>query len=89
MTVTAAVAQAASSGGGCSLQSESGAIDWTLWLLALLSLAALRGYRRRGILDERAEMPFYVTQLPFMLKSSLNRWLQCLLRHIFLTVRTK
>ena len=33
-------------GGGCSLQSESGAIDWTLWLLALLSLAALRGYRR-------------------------------------------
>ena len=34
-------------GGGCSLQSESGAIDWTLWLLALLSLAALRGYRRR------------------------------------------
>ena len=49
VTVTAAVAQAASSGGGgggCSLQSESGAIDWTLWLLALLSLAALRGYRR-------------------------------------------
>ena len=34
-------------GGGCSLQSESSAIDWTLWLLALLSLAALRGYRRR------------------------------------------
>ena len=46
VTVTAAVAQPASSG-GCSLQSESGAIDWTLWLLALLSLAALRGYRRR------------------------------------------
>ena len=46
VTVTAAVAQPASSGGGCSLQSESGAIDWTLWLLALLSLAALRGYRR-------------------------------------------
>ena len=50
VTVTDAVAQAASSsgggGGGCSLQSESGAIDWTLWLLALLSLAALRGYRR-------------------------------------------
>ena len=47
MTVPAAVAQPASSGGGCSLQSESGAIDGTLWLLALLSLAALRGYRRR------------------------------------------
>ncbi len=52
VTVTDAVAQPASSssggggGGGCSLQSESGAIDWTLWLLALLSLAALRGYRR-------------------------------------------
>ncbi len=46
VTVTAAVAQPASSG-GCSLQSESGAIDWTLWLLALLSLAALCGYRRR------------------------------------------
>ena len=46
MTVTAAVAQPGSSG-GCSLQSESGAIDWTLWLLILLSLAALRGYRRR------------------------------------------
>ena len=46
MTVPAAVAQAASSG-GCSLQSESDAIDWTLWLLALLSLAALCGYRRR------------------------------------------
>ena len=50
LTVVDSVSQAASSGGGgggCSLQSESGAIDWTLWLLALLSLAALRGYRRR------------------------------------------
>ena len=49
LTVVDSVSQAASSGGGgggCSLQSESGAIDWTLWLLALLSLAALRGYRR-------------------------------------------
>ena len=52
VTVTAAaVAQPGSGGGGgggggCSLQSESGAIDWTLWLLVLLSLAALRGYRR-------------------------------------------
>ena len=34
-------------GGGCSLQPATGASDWTLWLLALLSLAALRGYRRR------------------------------------------
>ncbi len=51
LTVVDSVSEAASSGGGggggCSLQSESGAIDWTLWLLALLSLAALRGYRRR------------------------------------------
>ena len=56
VTVTNAVEQPGSGGGGdssggggggCSLQSESGAIDWTLWLLALLSLAALRGYRRR------------------------------------------
>ena len=50
LTVVDSVSQAASSGGGgggCSLQSESSAIDWTLWLLALLSLAALRGYRRR------------------------------------------
>ena len=50
LTVVDSVSQPASSGGGgggCSLQSESGAIDWTLWLLALLSLAALRGYRRR------------------------------------------
>ena len=55
VTVTNAVEQPGSGGGGdssggggggCSLQSESGAIDWTLWLLALLSLAALRGYRR-------------------------------------------
>ena len=55
VTVTDAVEQPGSGGGGdssggggggCSLQSESGAIDWTLWLLALLSLAALRGYRR-------------------------------------------
>ena len=49
LTVVDSVSQAASSGGGgggCSLQSESGAIDWTLWLLVLLSLAALRGYRR-------------------------------------------
>ena len=49
LTVVDSVSEAASSGGGgggCSLQSESGAIDWTLWLLALLSLAALRGYRR-------------------------------------------
>ena len=38
---------------------------------------------------KKAEMPFYVTQLPFMLKSSLNGWLQCLLRHVFLTVRSK
>ena len=50
LTVVDSVSEAASSGGGgggCSLQSESSAIDWTLWLLALLSLAALRGYRRR------------------------------------------
>ncbi len=50
LTVVDSVSQAASSGGGgggCSLQSESSAIDGTLWLLALLSLAALRGYRRR------------------------------------------
>ncbi len=51
LDVVDSVSQPASSGGGggggCSLQSESGAIDWTLWLLALLSLAALRGYRRR------------------------------------------
>ena len=52
LTVVDSVSQPASSsggggGGGCSLQSESGAIDGTLWLLALLSLAALRGYRRR------------------------------------------
>ena len=49
LDVVDSVSQPASSGGGgggCSLQSESGAIDWTLWLLALLSLAALRGYRR-------------------------------------------
>ena len=56
VTVTDAVEQPGSGGGGgdssggggggCSLQSESSAIDWTLWLLALLSLAALRGYRR-------------------------------------------
>ncbi len=48
VTVTAQPASSGGGGGGgCSLQSESGAIDWTLWLLALLSLAALRGYRRR------------------------------------------
>ncbi len=51
LDVVDSVSQPASSGGGggggCSLQSESGAIDGTLWLLALLSLAALRGYRRR------------------------------------------
>ena len=47
VTVTAQPASSGGGGGGgCSLQSESGAIDWTLWLLALLSLAALRGYRR-------------------------------------------
>ena len=50
LDVVDSVSQPASSGGGggggCSLQSESGAIDWTLWLLVLLSLAALRGYRR-------------------------------------------
>ena len=47
VTVTAAAVAQPASSGGCSLQSESGAIDWTLWLLALLSLAALCGYRRR------------------------------------------
>ena len=29
-------------GGGCSLQPTTGASDWTLWLLLLLSLLALR-----------------------------------------------